>query len=250
MTDRGVSEVIGFVLIFSLVTATIGMVYATGFSGLDDARNDEQVENMARAFDVLDDNVDDLSRQGAPSRATEIKLAGGSIRMADRINASVTVTNNSEPNDNASFELHPNPLVYDTRDGQTVEYVLGSTFRSNGAGTAMATKPDFEVDSRRAIFPMIGTYRSGSTNIAGHSTVHIVASVNSRRIPISFSTGAGHDATLNVTIDSSSADAWQRYFEANGYNTTTISGTTVSANRTVSDDVYVSFTSVTVEFDV
>ncbi|MFC7136780.1 hypothetical protein ACFQRB_10335 [Halobaculum litoreum] len=73
---RAQSDAIGFVLVFSLIVLTVGTVYAAGYPALQDLRSDEQLENMERAFEVLDDNVDDMAREGAPSRATEIKLNG------------------------------------------------------------------------------------------------------------------------------------------------------------------------------
>jgi len=61
----------GFVFAFALVTASVGVVYTTGIGGLEDARENEQVTNAVRAFDVLHDNIEDVTREDAPSRATE-----------------------------------------------------------------------------------------------------------------------------------------------------------------------------------
>lgn len=251
MTDRGVSEVLGFVLVFAIITATIGIVYASGFGGLVTAQQAEQLSNMERAFDVLDDNMADLHRRGAPSRATEVKLAGGTISLADRTTVSVTVTNDSDANHNDTFTIHPRPIVYHGAGDQSVVYVLGSTFRAGDDGAAMLSSPDFVVDSDRAVLPMTATYAGTSTtSTGGQGTVLIVAHVQSRSVPVDFTTAQGHTATLNVTITSPRADAWRRYFESNGYTVTHhVPGETVSANRTVSGHVQIASHSVTVEFD-
>ena len=79
MLDRSQSDVLGFVFVFAIVVSTIGLVFATGFTGLQDARDFERVNNAERAFEVLRDNVGDMIYRGAPSRVTEIKLASASL---------------------------------------------------------------------------------------------------------------------------------------------------------------------------
>ena len=76
---RAVSEIIGFVLVFSLILGTITIVYVGGLSGLDDARNAERVNNAERAFDVMANNFQQMGRGDAPNRATEIKLADAQL---------------------------------------------------------------------------------------------------------------------------------------------------------------------------
>jgi hypothetical protein len=93
MDDRGVSEVIGFVLVFSLITMTIAIVSVTGIGGLQDAQQAEQVNNVERAFDVLDDNFDEIQRQQAPNRTTELKLVDGSIGLGEEIEITVRIDN-------------------------------------------------------------------------------------------------------------------------------------------------------------
>ncbi len=89
-TDRAVSETISFVLVFSLIVASVGAVYAIGVSELEATRDAERIENAQRAFDVLADNVDDVL-EGAPSRGTEVKLAEATLRSADDASMNVTV---------------------------------------------------------------------------------------------------------------------------------------------------------------
>jgi len=55
---RAVSDVVGYVLVFSLVSLTVGVVSVAGVGALQDARDVEQANNAERAFDVLGDNVE------------------------------------------------------------------------------------------------------------------------------------------------------------------------------------------------
>jgi hypothetical protein len=89
MTDRAVSDVIGYVLVFSLIIATVGIVTAVGFSTIEDRQRDERINNVERAFDVFAANVEDVYRGGAPSRATEIRLSGGTLQYGEPVTITV-----------------------------------------------------------------------------------------------------------------------------------------------------------------
>ena len=58
--DRAVSDVLGYVLIFSLITSSVGVVYVAGYGSLDSLRNAERFNNAERAFDVLDSNLEEF----------------------------------------------------------------------------------------------------------------------------------------------------------------------------------------------
>ncbi|TKX76356.1 hypothetical protein EXE53_32325, partial [Halorubrum sp. SD626R] len=81
--DRGVSNVVGYVLVFSLVTVTIGTVFTVGLAGVEDRQEAARLANVERAFEVLDDNVRDIQRYDDPSRSTEIRMNGGRLAVAD-----------------------------------------------------------------------------------------------------------------------------------------------------------------------
>lgn len=211
--DRAVSETIGFVFAFALVTASVGVVYTTGIGGLEDAREDEQLTNAVRAFDVLADNVEDVSRQGAPSRATELKLSESTLRYGDPVTIRVQA-NDTDGDANDTFGMTAWPLVYDAPGGEVV-YSAGATFRVDDGHAAMRSEPGFVVADRRSVLPLVLTYpRGDGGGIGGSSTVLVVAYRQSVGLDGQFA--AGNDARVNVTVESPRAAAWGRYFESRG----------------------------------
>jgi len=215
--SRAVSETIGFVLAFALVTASVGVVYTTGIGGLEDAREDEQVTNAVRAFEVLADNVADVRRQGAPSRATELKLNGASIGFGDPVRFTVQV-NYTDSDANDTFVASTRPLVYEDAGGEVV-YSGGATFRVSDDWAAMRVEPGFVVDDRRSLVPLLVTYPQGDGDgIGGDSTVLVVAHRQPSGSTGEFDTGLDDpgEARVNVTVESPRADAWGRYFDEEG----------------------------------
>lgn len=245
MTDRGVSEALGFVMVFALITGTVGVVYATGIAGLHGAQEAEKLENVERAFDVLADNIEDLHRSGAPSRATELKLAGGSIGTGGAVTFEITAVNSSDPLDNRTYVRTVEPIVYQDADGPSILYVQGAVIRSQSGGAVMLSEPPWIVGPNRTVLPQIGT--QGEDSIAGSATVLVVTERQSRSLQPPFEVNGSATAVVNVTVTSERVGAWKRYFEDRGF--TEIDGTVADDNVTYqfeTETLYVPKTGVTV----
>lgn len=203
MDDRAVSEVVGFVLVFSLVTMTIAIVFAVGFGGLQDAQRTEQVNNVERAFDVLDTNVAEVGHQGAPSRATEMRLSGGRLGFGDPTMVTVDVDDGTE-----ATTIETRPLVY--ADGDTeIAYELGAIVRTDGGGSVLLTDPGHVLNDDRSSIPLLVTTKpSDQTAISGHRTVLVRGSHQHTDLLVPATTDA-----VTITVESPRADVWERYFE-------------------------------------
>jgi hypothetical protein len=208
MTDRAVSDVIGYVLVFSLIIATVGIVTAVGFSTIEDRQRDERINNVERAFDVFAANVEDVYRGGAPSRATEIRLSGGTVRHGDPV--TVTIAVDGDPGTNVT--VSPEPLVYDDADTEIV-YVAGAVIRSEDSGSVMLKEPPFRTDSSTVLFPLVRTFRTtGPESLSADGTIRITSTALS--VNTTHSTPFESAENYNVTVESPRSDAWARYFES------------------------------------
>lgn len=246
VSDRGVSEALGFVLVFAIITGTIGVVYATGVGGLQDAQEAEKVNNVERAFDVLADNLEDLHRSGTPSRATEVKLAGGSLRTGESVEIEVEAVEVGNLDNNATFGANFEPIVYEDDGGEMLLYSGGAVLRANDDGAAMLEKPRWINGSERSVIPLISTYGGGG-NIGGDGAVLVVARRGTRSLRV-FDPGA--TARVNVTITSPRVAVWKQYFEGRGLEP--VDGNVDNSNVTYqfeTETLYVSKTGVDVSFN-
>lgn len=217
MSDRGVSEVLGFVLVFALVTGTIGIVFATGFSGLERSQHEEQVQNVERAFEVLADNTDDLAHSMSPSRATEITLAGGSLSLGEPVRVSIYAENTADSSDNASYSASIEPIVYADGEGTTVVYSSGAVIRAESGGAVMLREPSWIIDDERSVLPLLNTGGSNG-GIGGGGTVLVVTERDARSLGTPIDGGAGGEVNVTVTVNSTRAAAWGRHFESAGFS--------------------------------
>jgi len=245
VTDRGVSEVLGFVLVFALITMTIGVVYASGFSGLYHAKQNEQLANMERAFDVFDDNVDDIVERGAPNRATEIKLAEGSLEFEDPVRVTIYAENAADPTENVTFAMTTEPIAF-VRDDTAILLDQGGVVRAQPGGSAMVSDPRWIVDSKRALVPLVETHRTGQySSLPGGRTVLVVASRQSQTMAGTFDPAGG--VALNVSIETDHPGAWRQFLESKGFTITNDDSGLVSGEVTT-EALYVPRTKIAVEF--
>lgn len=218
---RAVSDVVGYVLVFALVTATVTSVFAVGIGGLEDRRDAERTENVERAFDVLDDNLRDVERHGDPSRATEVRLSGGELSLSSTTNVTIEQVDSSGSRVGNHTTRTVHAVTY-TRGETTVGYDAGARFRTDGDTTLFRSTPAFvsaEGEPNRTVIPLLRTRPGdGPTAESGDGTVQISASAGVLRRFEYPETGVDPDA-VRIRIESPRADAWERYLdEADGFS--------------------------------
>lgn len=224
MSRRAQSETIGFVLIFALIVSTTGVVYVAGFASLEDARTAEELNNVERAFDVLDDNMYDISRRGAPSRATELSLGNGGIGFGETTTITVRATNTSDPLDNRTVTMETRPIVYEL-DDTSIAYASGTTIRSDRGDAVVLSEPGWTASDRRTILPLLGVSQNGDTaSLGGDTTILLRAQQNSRSVPVRMAPTSGARVNVTVTVESDRADAWKDLLERLGFTAVSPAG--------------------------
>lgn len=226
MSDRGQSEVIGFVMVFTIIVLMIGIVAATGFGGLQNARDHERVNNAQRAFSVLADNVEEVTSDGAPSRATEIDLAGATLSQRATVTVTVEGTHVSDPDENFSYAYEIHPIVYDAATGERIVYSGGAVVRESDGGAVMVREPDFLLTNEQVVVPIVRTHPRGSREIGGTSTV-LVRTERTDRELLEARSG---EYNVTLTVTSPRAAAWERHLDAKPATDCTRSGDTVTCS--------------------
>ncbi|SFR50201.1 MULTISPECIES: DUF7289 family protein [Halorubrum] len=199
--DRGVSETVGFVLVFALITSTIAVTFTVGLGGLEDARLAERDDNVERAFDVLHDNLNDLSQDGVPSRATELRLGGGELAFESASEFRLNGSGMEGP------VTERGSLTYRGAGDTRIVYENGAVFRMQGDNGVMIREPDLLV-GETIVYSLYGL--SGPPQTAsGERTVLVVGERTARAVAVDDRTAA---ANVTLTINSTQATVWERYY--------------------------------------
>ncbi|KAB1188772.1 MULTISPECIES: hypothetical protein [Haloferax] len=203
MVDRrAVSDTLGFIFVFSLVLSTVGVVTAVGMDGLQDTRNVERINNAERAFDILDDNMEDIAVRGAPSRATEIKLADSAISFDDSVQMTVEWENGGTV-DNATIRTQPLVYTSDTSDERLV-YAFGTVFRGTDEAMTVVRHPAFVLSEDAIVVSATSARKSRSSvsSVGGSGTYLVraeVADTGAKYRGIASRSGGPYNVTVNVT---------------------------------------------------
>jgi hypothetical protein len=99
LNDRGVSEAIGFMLIFTIIIAGIGLVTLYGYPLLLQQQVSADEKIMEKNMIVLQNDIKSLAYKTVPFKETSLKIGGGSL----------TVYNSSYSPPSSTFEINDNP---------------------------------------------------------------------------------------------------------------------------------------------
>lgn len=238
--ERGQSELVGFVLVFGVVTLTIGLVGVSGFLGLESAQDFQRTTNAEQSFTGLANNVEDVVRTGAPSRATEVRIADGRLSMERTETIEVTSDDGTL---NETFESRP--IVYDSGSETTLTYRNGAIVRQDGDSAVMIGDPSFVINQSVTILPLVALERGHDGPVGGSTAVDVrTRAAGADVVAVNESVGT-ETVTLNLTTVH--ADVWAQHFQEQYDVEVDVSGDSVIVTIDT-ERVYVTIHRVEVEF--
>jgi|GEM_PF-790593 len=213
MDDRAVSQSIGFVLTFSIIIASVGLVSIVGYDQIQTARDNEQAKNAERAFLLIGQNLDEIERGQSPARRGELDLASGSLDVlpASQSQLRVQISNVSEPwTYDRTFAMRG--LRYET-DETTVVYEGGSVIRDNKPGIVVQDAPTLVCTEDTAMVSVV-TIEGEENRQLSSATVSMTVRKNTTSIEFPRNR-TGENSTVGqgrvaVTVDSEFGEGWQR----------------------------------------
>jgi hypothetical protein len=225
MSDRAVSEVISYVLVFGLIVSAVGIISVSGLATLQDVRDNEQIANAERAFDVMSDNIADIHRRGAPSRATEISLGEAELATGPNVTMRVEIDtdgdgdwNDGDADDGLGYQRNLRPIIYDGEGERQLVYEAGATFRTNRDGGVIVQEPPFILDDDRVHVPIIGLNRPQAQSLGG-STVLVRTRLQSTSVE--YENRGGNVEGIRISIlgtDPDRAALWREYYDNRGFS--------------------------------
>jgi hypothetical protein len=244
--DRGVSEVLAFVLVFGIIVTSVGIIFTFGFPQLQDLRDTEQDQNAEATFVEVARKFDDLRRGDAVRRSGELSVEQASLRVTDDTTVDVTVDNSSTTVASDSFQV--GALSY-FLEGTTVAYENGAIVRSSDeAGTSVLVgEPRFDCGPDRAYVSLTTVRLAGDATAVGTSVVTVVGERNRSQVVYPTArrgAGSASDATsVTLRVTSPRQEAWDRYLDRRGDWSSDGSG----GYRCTTDAVYVRHTVLAVQ---
>lgn len=227
--ERGVSEVVGYVLVFGLVITSVALVTFGGVNTLEDTRDRERATNAERAFDVVADNMASIYDRNSPSRATEIDLSGGQLFYDDPITITVTVDDGTE----TEYEREVRPIVLRTNDDHSLVYEAGAVFRDQRNGGFTTRDAPFVLKDDHVHIPIVKT-TAPAVEAASGTTVLLRGQSTERDVLYSERDGSVDE--IRISISSPRYELWATQLESHaGIESCDIDGGTESVECSVTD---------------
>lgn len=212
---RGVSEVVGYALLAGLVLASVTLTFTVGFAQLQDQQHGEYMLNMQRGFSVMGENIEDLHRDGAPGRSTELKYKGGQMNIDNGAVFQVNVTHPDTGRTNTHLMV-TTPIEYTKKD-TTIAYTSGALIREDNGNLRMVEQPPFEFEDDRVMMSVVSTQVTGNTSgMGGTGTFRVVAEQRSSTIQDVAHPDGGTSPTIEITVTAERYEVWATYFEEQG----------------------------------
>ena len=216
--DAGVSESIGFMLVFTIIIAGIGLVTLYGYPMLLQQQTNADEQIMEKNMIVLQNDLKSLAYKMVPYKETSLKVGGGSLavyNMSDTTNsATFTIYTNGVPVE----EFSSGDLRYESASAQTgISLENGAVVKRMLAqdGSAMLAEPRWFYDSqtKTAVIYLIGFNTTNVMSLAGVGTVKMKldqTKTNSTVYPV-----AGTPVCVRYSPNSHSdyETAWENYFK-------------------------------------
>lgn len=200
--QRGLSDVIGYVIIFSLVVAAITFVLLSGMGQLEETRENERATTAERALDIVHDNMAAIYERNAPSRSTEIDLTASELFYDDNI----SITVRADGSQLASTELRP--VVMRVSDEEDLVYEAGAVFRVRRGGGLMLNEPPFLITEDRIHLPIVQTTAEAYAS-AGGTTILLRGQATDRAV---LEPGNAY-SNLTIEIASPRYEFWEEYLD-------------------------------------
>ncbi|HOS82998.1 MAG TPA: hypothetical protein PK445_09775 [Methanolinea sp.] len=171
--EQGVSETVGFIIIFGIVMTGIGMVTLLGYPALLQQQQEANIRNMEKTLIVLQTDLNSIAFKNVPYQETTVQVSGGTLSilkdLPDRPYFSLQIPGVGER------VFRTGKLKYISDDGTTISLENGAVVkRYNGIeGSVMISKPRWFYDSttHTVVIPMITINGSQDFSQTGIGTV-------------------------------------------------------------------------------
>jgi len=124
--ERGVSDLLGFVLMFGILITSITLVMTLGFTQLTDVQESEELKSSRSGMLELAESFEYIKQQTAITRRAGLSLRSESVQFK-KSGLAVHVNDTDSTTPNTTIQTQPWALMYETGEN-TIVYEGGGLF--------------------------------------------------------------------------------------------------------------------------
>lgn len=221
--NAAVSETLGYIILFGIVTLSMGTIYAIGYPVLQSNIDANVFESAEQSFIVLQSNMKRVSFDQAPVKTLKMKLHGSELSVNDH-SSNISISYGGNPP-----ETYPMGDIQFSKGKKSISYEMGSVIkRYSPTSMIMVSKPPIytsTIDNKSATTIGIVSI-NGNAWLSGRGITTVTMSHNSSRMEM-----PSGPTNVTVQINSAHAPAWKNYLEDAGFDISSSTSSTVIANK-------------------
>lgn len=214
MDRRGVTPVVGFVILVGIAAIGAMSLFVAGLALADATQSDAEQQQVERSLAQFAETADELATSESQDRTFTIDGAdGGAVSLdEDAGHIRIVLDNGSDTRNITDTDL--GALKYERDDGTIAAYQGGGVWRSEDSGATMIRPPDFHYRAERQdgatlTFPLVRL--SGETG--GDNSIEGSLAIEEERThyPKANDTNPLEGGEVYVEIESEYCEAWESH---------------------------------------
>lgn len=246
--DRGVSDLVAFVLTFSIIITGVGIVSVGAYGSLGEYADREQVDGAERGLVAGAAVLDDIHREDDLRRSFTLGLSGGFVYLNES-----TVTVNVSGSTMSAHNALEHRFDPQGAGPVSIAYEAGGIFRSNAVGARYEPSIGCSAETNTTVVSLVNLTTTDSIAVSEGYSQQTVLNPNALSLPQGTPVGVTEqtlsfdarlvgvntttaDTSQNVTIDvgdSASPTRWGEYLDETGWNETSSNEWNCSAETVV-----------------
>lgn len=213
--EWAVSETVGFIIIFGIVMAGIGLVTLYGYPALLNQQAAANIGNMEKSLIVLQTDINALAFKNVPYQETTIQVADGTLILVNSDAAYDKRFSIDNETDTIISNFKPGELRYiSSTENVNVGLQNGAIVKWQVGGSTMLAKPRWYLDSststKTLVVNLIQINSDSPFSLSGIGTVAMEIKESSS--PIVHDYTPAQDITITYSDTGDYLTAWRNYF--------------------------------------
>lgn len=237
--DKGVSETIGYILVFAIVLTGIAGIVLFGVTMLNDAKSRNNIQNIQQGFSVVQSDMKRVALEKTPIKTSKMHVEGGAI-ATNYTTSTLQVDFDGHHYQNATGTITYQP----SGNNQLLSIENGGIWEIYGgpSSDAMISAPRiYSSPESSTLFINVICLRGNETTFGGSGTINLIMKYAGNTVK-TYDASLPSDAT--ITIQTNYPSAWARFFQDSidglPVNTVSVDNTTVTVKISSVSEVVVS----------
>jgi Mg-chelatase subunit ChlD len=212
--DRGVSELVGVVLLFGIVIAGSAMIFVSGTAVSDDVRAEGRVDAASSTFLEMDQSVQSLAQQRG-NEGEAVSLGAVNPNKAEiRDTGQMKLWINGESDCKATMDL--SALEYNDDRDTTIAYESGAIWKRTEAGLVTEKAPELgfrEGSLQLQVVRMEGAVQDDDMTV-NYNRTESINKTEEIRADLFDKPSCTRPETLKISVESDYYEGWKRHLES------------------------------------